>query len=135
MRSRTASLNQSALGRGGLSLLEVVLAAVILAGSLAVLGQYLNAARLASGQAASETEALVLAESLMDDAVAALSSGAVPADVFEDSGTWRNERTAVPIDEGPLHHVNVVVTRSSEEGQQIAQVTLERFVLLAEVDE
>ena len=120
--------------RRAMSLLEVVLAAAILAGSLAVLGQYLNAARVASAKAASETEALMLAESLMDDAVATLSAGETAPDLSEQSGVWRSERTVVAIEDGPLHRVSVTVAKSNAAGDRVAAASLGRFVLLAEVE-
>ena len=117
-----------------MSLLEVVLAAAILAGSLAVLGQHLNAARVAAAKAAAETEALMLAESLMDDAVATLSAGETAADLSEQSGGWLTERTVVVIDDGPLHRVSVAVTKSNDAGNRVAAASLDRLVLLAEVE-
>ena len=121
--------------RAGMTLLEVVLATVILAASLAVLGQLLNGARSASLRAALEVEAVQRAESAVAAAVLTLAGGAeVEGQTLED-GPWTVAVAAEAAGEGSLRRVTAVARHANEQGARDAEVELTRLALLAEAAE
>ena len=121
--------------RAGLSLLEVVIATVILAASLAVLGQLLGGARKASARAALETQAVITAQSEIDTAVAAIIAG-LTLEEAEDSGDGWSIRRAVEAadfgltDADSLARLTVHVTHENEQGGRDCRVTLQRLVFV-----
>ncbi|MEM1061522.1 MAG: prepilin-type N-terminal cleavage/methylation domain-containing protein [Planctomycetota bacterium] len=95
--------------RRGLTLLEVVIATAILAGSFAVLGSLLESARVASTRARYELEAVTRAESLIDELVAGvLPLEAVDRVAYDGEPQWSYE---VGLAETEFETLTLVVVR------------------------
>ena len=122
---RQASQPPSA--RHGLTLFEVVLATVILAGGLAVLTPILETSRQASVRAAVEAEALNRARSLMGLAVAQASFG-TPETVAADADDW-TETLDVESGQTPgLLTLTATVEHTNDAGNTDGRVRLVRMV-------
>ena len=113
-----------------MTLLEVVIATVILAASLAVLAQLLNGARLASARAIAEVEAVQRAESAMAQAVAALGNLTEVESTTVEDGPWQVSTQAAAVGDGPLRRVTVVAS-----GAGGVRVELVRLAFLLEAVE
>lgn len=112
--------------RNGFSLIEVILALAIFAGALAVLGEIWWLANRSAAEAAAETQAALLAESLLDRALAAGTEvtavsrqpveTAFPAS--EGSSTseprWLYSLSVEPLDDEGLERLEVVVEQDLE---------------------
>lgn len=115
--------------RYGLSLLEVVIATVILAGALAVLGQLIEQGRSAAGRTAFELQALARCESAMDAACVELSGGVTVPDVELEEGGFVTEVFVESAEMEPLQRVTVITKHINERGTTTASVTLTRLVM------
>lgn len=114
--------------RRGLSLLEVVVATVILAGALAVLGQLVENGRTAAGRSVRSLEAVSRCESILEAACVELSTGFAIADVPLEDGDWLSEVTVEQTDSEALVRVSVNTSHRNERGVRTANVTLHRLV-------
>lgn len=114
--------------RRGLSLLEIVIATVILAASLAILGQLIDQGRLASTRAANELTALSRCQSVMDAAVVEVVSGIAVPDVLLEDDQWTSEVTVEPTENETLTRVIVVTRKLESDGRRTARVELARLV-------
>ena len=121
--------------RVGLTLFEIVLATVILAGGLAVLTPQLETARQATTRAAREAEALNRAESLLNLAVAQASSGE-PSPQTTDAGDGWTDTLEIATGELPTL---LTLTATSEHvgpgGSVDASVTLHRLLFVPSLAE
>ena len=115
----------------GFTLLEVVLALAILAGSIAVLGEIMSAAGRRAANAQSEMLAQQLACSLMDEvvcgAIAATSQTRVPLEV-DDATQWVYSLTIDQTTIAGLVSVEIVVEQDLEATFNPTKYRLVRWV-------
>lgn len=121
--------------RRGMSLLEVVVATVILAGSLAILGQLINAGRISAAKSIDELGALTRCQSIMDAAVVEVSTGVAVPDMLLEDGDWTSEVIVDPTESETLVQVTVTTKRFNAEGRRAAVVELTRLVYLPPEDD
>ena len=117
-------------GRDGLTLFEVVLATIILAGGLAVLSPMLSTMRLSLRQATLETEALSRAKNLIGVAVAEASVDAPSDQLFDSGDGWIESLAAVQTDPASRWLLTAVVQYVNDDGNIEADVTLERVLFV-----
>jgi type II secretory pathway pseudopilin PulG len=115
--------------RGGLSLLEVVLALGILLMSLAALSQLVSSGSRAASDSQLRTEAIIRCQSKLAEAIAgSLPLQAVTGARFEDDARWRwslrIQQASVP----GLLELEVTVVREGAAGDSIAEFSLRRLV-------
>lgn len=117
----------------GFTLLEVILALVILAGSIALLGEAMRLGSQSATTAARETHAQILAGGVMDQ----LLSGALElVEVSEqpletgDRAPWTFTISFLPCDMEELRCVEVVVEQDTEPGLPPPQFRLVRYMPL-----
>ncbi len=103
--------------RGGLTLLEVILALIILGGAMVAIGELIRTASRSARDARDATGAQVIADSLMSE----IASGVVPAQPME--------RQPDPLD--PDFVVSVMVERPTQAGLIQVMVLVERVDAIA----
>ncbi len=117
--------------RRGLSLFEVIIAVTILAGGFAVLSQLISIGNEGAVRAALELEALVRAESIMDEVVSGVtemsSTGETP---FLDDELWTYETVIEPDASLPLVLCLVRVRHVNSTSLENAKVELTRLIYI-----
>jgi general secretion pathway protein I len=103
-------------GRGGFTLLEVILALVILGAALAMLGEVMQLASRHAIEARAETLAQSLATSLMDE----LQAGAIELESAS--------RQALEVDDATAWVYSVTIAETAFEGVQRVEVLVEQDV-------
>ncbi len=116
LRERS-EIEPSVRRRGGLTLLEVILALIILGGALVAIGELIRTASRSARDARDATGAQVIADSLMSE----IASGVVPAQPME--------RQPDPLD--PDFVVSVMVERPTQAGLIQVMVLVERVDAIA----
>ena len=111
-----------------MTLLEVVIATVILAASLAVLGQLLGGARTAVARSVAELQALNVAESTMASVAVDLSDGFELGDDEVTADGWTVRRTVETLPESLLRRVTISV--SPADGETATSAELTRLVMV-----
>ena len=122
---------QRARSRPAFTLLEVILALVILSGSVATLGEIIRLANRASEDAAAETRAQILASSVMDQLLAAaLPLEEAPATPLEEVGEegWTYRIALLPCEVEELETVEVTVELRNDRDQIAASYRLVRML-------
>lgn len=105
--------------RSGFTLLEVILALVILAGSIALLGEAMRLGSQAATDASRETRAQILAEGVIDQLLSgAMSLQEVTEQPLEtdDQPGWTLTIAFLPCDAEELRAVEVLVRQEAEPG-------------------
>lgn len=121
--------------RSGFSLLEVILALAILAGSLAVLGELGRLGMLNARIARDTTEAQLLAESKLAEITAGITlpepirNAAFSADTGEAAPRWFYSIDLANIDQEGLMAVRVTVTQDLLPGQHPVKFSLVRWIV------
>lgn len=115
--------------RRGLSLFEVVIATVILAGSLAILGQLIDRARSAASRTANELHCLSRCESIMSATCLELSTGVTVPDVLLEEDSFLSTVDIEPTDSETLVRVTVHTKHFNSQSTLTADVKLVRLVL------
>lgn len=118
--------------RLGLSLFEVVIAVSILASGFAVLSSLISVGNEGAVRAALELEALVRAESVLDEVVSGVTEMAsVGETAFADDQLWTYEVVVEPDASGlPLNFCLVRVFHVNTTGKQNAKVELSRLIYI-----
>ena len=123
--------SQSSTGHGGFTLLEVILALAILAGSVAVLGEIMRSAGRAASDAQGETRAQLLACSIMDQVVAglieAVDQNQVPLET-DDLAAWNYSLAIGQTSFADLLSVEVLVEQELEPQYNPIRYRLVRWV-------
>ncbi|MDC0935331.1 type II secretion system protein [Pirellulales bacterium] len=117
--------------RTAFTLLEVILALVILGGSVAMLSEIISLANRASEDAAAETRAQILAGSVMDQLLAgALELEEAPDTPLEGAGNegWTYRITLLPCDIDELEAVEVTVELRGDRDLLAASYRLVRWM-------
>ena len=117
----------------GFTLLEVILALVILSGSIALLGEAMRLGSRAATDAARETRAQVLAASVLDQLLAgALEMQEVDQEPLEtdQQPSWHYSVAFLPCETEELRCVEVVVEQEAEPGQAAPRFRLVRWMPL-----
>lgn len=130
MKRRQTYVTTGVAARAGLTLFEVVIAVTILAGGFAALSQLISVGNEAAVRAALELEALVRAESVLDEVVSGVLAMSSTGEVaFLDNESWTYEVVAEPEESGlPLMYCLVRVRHINGAGSQNAKVELSRLV-------
>ena len=120
----------------GFTLLEVILALGILAASIAVIGEVTRLAHRNAEHAAMEGDALLIAESIMNQLMAGLIEPVdLPATEWSDSSVanaepvWRYSMTIEPTDLQELLMAQVLVEQISSTDDKPISVSLVRWVV------
>ena len=112
------------------SLLEVILALAILAGSLAIIGEYARQGADNARIAQDLTQAQFLCESKLAEIAAGISaadSGSGESLMTDDEQTWTCDVEATPIETLKLLSVTVTVTKDFAGGQPVS-CTITRWI-------
>ena len=131
---------RSAPGRNGYSLLEVILALAILAGSMAVLGEIVSIALRNSRAAADLTHAQLLCESKLAEISAGITPPkpvwSMPLEVAVGDGEtgWLYSIEVIDVDEDGLVAVRVTVRHGLPSNKRPVECSLTRWVLDPEID-
>jgi prepilin-type N-terminal cleavage/methylation domain-containing protein len=118
--------------RRGLTLLEVILALAIFAGSMAVLGELVRTGIRSAKDARDYTRAEIHAESIMSQVVAgAMQPGSVSNSPVPDDPNFVYSMSAGPVPTGQqgLLQIEVTVTRNVAMQQVPAEFTLVRWMV------
>lgn len=114
----------------GLSLLEVILALAILAGSVAAIGELLRNGMLNASDARDYTRAELHAESIMSQIVAgAIATGSISGAPVEDDPNFTYSVVTEQIDQAGLLGVHVTVTHIQTTQRKPAEFTLTRWMV------
>jgi type II secretory pathway pseudopilin PulG len=118
--------------RQAFTLLEIVLALALLAGAIAALGEVLRLSRESAAGASEETQAQLLAASVMGQ----LMSGVIEPLAIEDQlfdvdadPLWQYSVAIMPTEYDELVLLQVLVNQKLPEGQQGTSFQLDRWVL------
>ncbi len=130
---RISALSQGErVNRGGFTLLEIILSLAILAGSLAALGEVMRMADQSATASEEETQAQILAASLMDElAAGARELTAVSGAAFDEEGvdsTWVYSIALEPTSYDALVAVRVRVEQNLDANLQPAHFELVRWM-------
>lgn len=125
--------------QGGFTLLEVILALVILGGSLAIFGEVMQIANRSAADARAESQAQLLAESVMDQILAgaldASNAGRQPLEVV-DATPWLYSVAIGTTDRLGVIPVEVIVEQDLESRYKPVKFRLFRWLpSVAESDE
>jgi type II secretion system protein I len=113
------------------TLLEVILALVILGGALAIFGEVIQLANRAAGDSRAETQAQLLAESVMDEIIAGVrpstSASRQSLDV-NDTTPWLYSVNIATTDTKGITQLEVVVEQDMEPQLNPVKVRLMRWL-------
>ncbi|RMG33986.1 MAG: prepilin-type N-terminal cleavage/methylation domain-containing protein [Planctomycetota bacterium] len=133
MSGRPAPLRQRAdrrtaiASRTGFSLLEVILALAIFVGAAAVVGQLWQVATRAALQNELQTEAVVRAESVLNEVLSGVHALTSQADQpFEDDPSWTWAVDVQPLEGSTLYLVRVTVRHEAAAAYGPVEATLSR---------
>ncbi len=114
----------------GLTLLEVILALAILAGSVAVLGELVRSGLLSAADARDYTRAELHAESVMSQVVAgAVPTGSMSNVPIEGDPNYVYSMLTEEVDQAGLLSISVTVTRSQTTQRKPVEFTLKRWMV------